>query len=149
MPTANCAATSLQMRFLIDRALAAQQDGDADVAGAFARAAETILRLAFPEIADDLSKAASRKGQGGVIGLRLAQHLDPASAAGVAIVLMLRGARGPVVDALASAFRNKPEFSETIKTLCGPVLERGGASTLAPHSQAPTSIEVGAPRGRW
>lgn len=139
-------ATSIQMRFLVDQSLSARLAGDADVADAFARAAEAILRSSFPQVAADIASAASRKGQGDAIGARLAQHLAPQSAACVAIVLMLRGARKPVVDALSSAFGRDLEFNETIKTLCGRVF----ASVSSPSNDAPewVSIEVAASHRR-
>jgi hypothetical protein len=130
------------MRFLIDRALAAQQGGDADVADAFARTAEAILRSSFPKVATDIALAASRKGRGDEIGARLVEHLDPASAASVAIVLMLRGARRPVIDVLAASSGRDPEFNETIRRLCGRVF----ASVSSPSNDSPewVSIEVAA-----
>jgi hypothetical protein len=131
---------SLEFRFLIDRALAANQSHQIDLADAYARAAEGIVKAHFPHLATDIATAASRKGQGAEIGVRLAQHLDPSSAGCVALVLLLRGARKPVINTLASAFRHDPEFDATVKMLCGRVFEP--ASTIAPPELTHVPIEV-------
>jgi hypothetical protein len=137
------------MRFLLDQSLSARVAGDVEVACAFVRAAEALVRSAFPDIAVDLALAASRKGRGNEIGSRLAQHLDAASAACVALVLTLRGSRRPVVDSLRDAFRNEPMFEATMRLLCRRVFEPESAATHMLHVMpVPGSIEVGAPRWR-
>lgn len=143
------AATSPELIFLIDGALSARQRGCFELSDAFARAAEAILRSAFPAIADDIAQAASRKGQGNAIGARLAQHLDAVSAACVAMVLMLRGSRKRVVDVLASAFGAHPEFLATTRMLCQRLLDQMPASlSTSKNMISHPSIEVAAPRIR-
>lgn len=143
MPTHDFAA-STELRFLLDRCFAAHQANRPELAGAFARAAEAILRSALPEIADDIAQAASRKGRGDAIGARLAQHLDALSAGCVALVLLLRGARRPAIDTLTNAFRNDAEFEATVKALCPRAIP---AARLA-HAVPLPQIEVAAPYRR-
>ncbi|QGZ93330.1 hypothetical protein [Terricaulis silvestris] len=151
MPTADDVATSLELRFFLDRCFVAHQTRRPDLADIYARAAEAVLRAAFPQLAADIGRTASRKGNGDVIGARLAQHLSARSAAVVATVLTLRGARKPVVQALSAEFGSHPEFVATTKMLCRRVFDPllATTSTMAP-SCAPVlaSIEVAAPVGR-
>lgn len=150
MPATDAFVASLEFRFTLDRAFAAYKAGQSDVADAFARTAEAILQSAIPAIASDIAKAASRKGQGAEIGGRLAQHLTPALAACAAIVLLLRGARRPVVDALSAEFGKHPDYGTTVRVLCGRVFE---SVTLTSAISTPIltampalpSIEVAAP----
>lgn len=148
MPTHDVAA-STELRFLLDRCFAAHQANRPELADALARAAEAIMRSSFPEIADDIARAASRKGRGHAIGARLVQHLDAPSAACVAMVLMVRGARKPAVNALVAAFGHHPEFVATTRMLCRRVFD--GIPALASSSmtvmERPT-IEVAAPAMR-
>lgn len=137
---------SLEFRFTLDRALAAHKAGNVDVADAFAQAAEAILRSSFPQVADDIAHAASRKGPGDLIGCRLVEHLDAASAACVAMVLTLRGARRRVVDVLSLAFRHEPVFNATIALLCERVVIT--ANQRPGRMIQPTTIEVAALRRR-
>lgn len=137
----------LEIHFLIDRALASRRRGLRTLSGDFARAAEGILKSSLPHLADDIAAVASCKGKGDVIGGRLAQHLDASSAACLALVLLLRGARKRVVDTLASVFRDDPEFNATIRMLCGRVFEPT-ATAIASQKVGATTIEVAAPRRR-
>lgn len=148
MPTHDFAA-STELRLVLDRCFAAHQVDRPELAGAFARAAEVLLRSAFPEIGDDIGRAASRKGRGDAIGARLVQHLDAASAACVALVLTLRGARRPVVDAITRAFQHEPAFNDTIRILCRRAFELAPTPISKCRSRpAAASIEVGAPSQR-
>lgn len=134
---------SIEFRFAIDRAFAAHEAGRRYVADAFARAAEAILKLALPDIADDVALTASRKGRGDAIGPRLAPHLTADTAAAVAVVWMLRGARQPAVRALSEAFRSEPEFDATIRLLCSRIV-----ASPPPPAMSMVPIEVASPAWR-
>jgi hypothetical protein len=122
MPTANEVTTSLELRFLIDRHLAARHAGHHNVANVYAHAAEGVLTAAMPAHANAIASVASRKGEGRTIGSTLAQRLTPASAAAVNVIWLIRGARRPAIDAMAQAFREDVVFNDTIRTLCARVL---------------------------
>lgn len=138
-------ATSLELRFLIDRHLAARRSDQNQVASVCAHAAEGLITTALPVHADAIGSVASRKGDGHLIGCALAQHLSPASAAAVSVIWMLRGARRPAIDALAEAFQNDPIFNDTIRLLCSRIIPRTEAS---PPPMTITPIEVASPRQR-
>lgn len=110
---------SPDLQFAIDRAFSAHQSGYPDIADAFARAAEAVVKAALPEHASDVARSASRKGSGAEIGSRITKGLTAHSAAAVAVVLLLRGARRPVADALREAFEGDPEFAKALSRLCG------------------------------
>lgn len=77
---------SLEFRYAIDRAVAAQQAGRADVADIFVRAAERLFGIALPDLARDVSMIASRKGVGRTVAGNLAGRLSPTSAAALMII---------------------------------------------------------------
>jgi len=110
-------ANSLELRFLIDRHLAARRVGETDVANIYAHAAEGLITAALPNHADGIAAVASRKGQGRSIGSALAQSLSPTEAAAVSVIWFLRDARRPAIDALSEAFRDDPVFDGTIRML--------------------------------
>lgn len=112
------AVRSLEMRFLFDRAFAASQSGRPDMADLFVRAAERLLSLSSPAIAQDVSLISSRKGTGQTVATSLINRVNPTQAAAVATIWTLRGARRPAIDALSEAFRDDPEFVATVKMLC-------------------------------
>lgn len=143
MPTHDIAAPT-ELRFLLDRCFAAHQSNRPELADAFARAAEAILRATFPIIADDIAQAASRKGRGDVIGARLVQRLDAPSAACVAMVLLLRGARRPVIDTITRTFQHDDAFNATVRTLCGRMF---GSESQTVSSPPNLPMEVAAPSG--
>lgn len=150
MPTSDPLAASLEFRFTLDRAFAAYKAGQRDVAGAFARAAEAILQSAIPGIASDIANAASRKGRGTETGGRLIRRLTPSLAACAAVVLLLRGARMPVVNALSLEFGEHPDFDVTVRLLCGRVFESVALTSaistpILTAMPALPSIEVAAP----
>lgn len=147
-PNANHIANSVEFRFLLDRCLAAHEAKRPNVADAYARAAEVLLRAEFPHVTNDIARAASKKGQGEVIGALLAQHLTPRSAACAALVLVLRGARKPVVNALTSAFEKHPEFNATIRTLCRRVFEPVQATPWISSVTSHVLFEAAAPHHR-
>lgn len=107
-----------ELTFLIDRALRARQNRQLNVSIVLARAAEGFLRVDLPDIAADIAKIASRKGQGEVIASRMIPHLTPRAAAAVCVVLMIRGARSPAIKALKDSLGLDPAFDETIRILC-------------------------------
>lgn len=111
---------------LIDQLLVARKEGDYPRAGALARCAETLVCLAFPGAADLIRMAAARKGRGEVVATRLAPLLTGTSAALVAVVLALRGARSPVVDGLSCVFDDDPDFRSTVRKLCWRAFEPCG-----------------------
>lgn len=132
-------SNSIELRFLIDRCLAARRVGEADVANIYAHAAEGLLTTALPDHADDISSVASRKGVGRFIGSALAQSLWPAEAAAIGVIWLLRGARRPAIDALAEAFQNDPVFNDTVRMLCSralPPVVATEASTALPIETA-------------
>lgn len=110
-------ATSLELRFLIDRGLAAQQAGRRDLADIYGRAAEGLLEAAMPDVAQDVSKIASRKGAGCDVAGKLALRLTPTSAAAVVITWMLRNARQPAIRTLSDAFQHDDTFDATFRML--------------------------------
>ena len=104
--------------FLVDRALLARKCGQFLLSSALARAAEIVLRARLNHIAPDISKAASRQGQGDVIAAGMIPHLTPRAAAAVCVVLMIRRARSPAIKALKDSLGLDPAFDETIRILC-------------------------------
>lgn len=148
MPTTNDFATSIELRYLVDRALAARQAGRRDVADIFGRAAQGLLEVSMPDLAHDVSRIASRKGEGCAVASKLALRVTPTAAAAVMIAWTLRGARQRAIQTLCDAFRHEPEFDQTVKLLCRRVLEP--TPVPAPPSSPPklASIEVGAPQLR-
>lgn len=137
------------MRFVLDRCLAANKVGDRKAADAFARCAQALLEAGYPHLATDMRRAASRKGQGDAIGARLAQHLKSPSAACMALVLLLRGARRPVIDTLRNAYGGDPEFNDTIRLMCRRVFEPVSATLPMPTSPTSTTRSAAfAPPGR-
>lgn len=137
--TAANIAYSLELRFLIDRHLAARRAGQTERANIYAHAAEGLLTTALPDHANNISSVASRKGDGRSIGSALAQHLSPTSAASVNVVWLIRGARRPAIDALAEAFRNDMVFDDTIRMLCARALPPV-APTVEPVRPPPIEI---------
>lgn len=133
-------ASSLELRFLVDRHLVARRAGQTGVAGVYAHAAEGLLTAALPAHATAIANVASRKGDGHSIGSALAQRLTPASAAAVNVIWLLRGARRPAIDALAEAFRNDPVFNDTIRMLCARALPPAASTEIG----TPESIEMSA-----
>lgn len=136
------AAASPELIFLIDGALSARQRGCFELSDSFARAAEGLLRAAYPQLARDISLIAARKGRGDEIGARMVRHLSPAAAASVAVTLMLRGSRRRVIDALDARFGRDPDFQAAMQALCGRLLASGRPAPLV------AAIEVAAPRQR-
>lgn len=110
--------TSLELRFLIDRHLAARSAGHHDVAVVYAHAAEGLLRAMMPTHSRAIANVSSRKGDGRLIGSALARQLPAAPAAAVNVVWLLRGARRPAIEALSEAFRHNPIFDAAIRMLC-------------------------------
>lgn len=115
------------IEFLIDQFLVARKGGDVRRAGALARCAETLVCLTLPDAADLIRMAASRKGSGEVVATRLAPLLTGTSAALVAVVLALRGARSPVVDGLSCVFGDDLDFKSTVRKLCWRAFESCGS----------------------
>ncbi|MCC6787267.1 MAG: hypothetical protein IT547_05465 [Hyphomonadaceae bacterium] len=132
-------ANSLELRFLIDRHLAARRAGQIEQANIYAQAAEGLLTAALPDHANNISSVASRKGDGRSIGSALAQHLSPSSAALVNVIWLIRGARRPAIDALAEAFRFDVVFNDTIRMLCARALPPV-APTVEPVCPPPIEI---------
>lgn len=135
---------SLELRFLVDRHLAARRVGQGDIASVYAHAAEGLLTAALPTHANAIASVASRKGDGRSIGSALAQRLSPASAAAVNLIWLIRGARRPAIDALAEAFRDDVVFNDTIRTLCARAL----APAAPTEAAKPAPIEVAASHRR-
>lgn len=140
MFSGDIAASSLELRFLVDRHLAARRVGQNELAAVYAHAAEGLLTAALPTHAKGITSVASRKGDGRTIGSALAQDLSPASAAAVNVVWLLRGARRPALDALTEAFRDDRVFNDTIRILCARVLSPVAATETA----KPAPIEIAA-----
>lgn len=113
---------SLEFRFLVDRAFAARQFGQRSLADALDRATERYVCALIPAFAEDISKVASRKGEGDNIAKRLSEKLSPELAATVVLVWLLRGARRSGVTTLSRAFRRKGGFDDTLRMLCRRVL---------------------------
>lgn len=124
-------APSLELRFLIDRALHAHAHRQPDQADAFAKCAERLIRTTLPAIADDISQISSRKGDGHAIAARLLAHLTARTAAEVASVLLLRRCRRPVLDAISKAFGGDPVFAQTVAVLCGRAVQGQGTQVQA------------------
>jgi len=139
--------SSQDLFFLVDRSLLARRNGHLALSCELARSAEAVLRADLPNVSDLIGKAASRKGRGEAIGARLVQSLDAGMAACVALVLLLRGARRPVTDALRNAYGGDPEFNDTIRLMCRRVFEPVSATPLAPPTST-TRPEAFAPPGR-
>lgn len=138
MPSEDIAATSLELRFLIDRHLAARRIGQNEIANVYGHAAEGLLTTALPAHAKAIATVASRKGDGHSIASALAQSLTPASAAAVNVIWLIRGARRPAIDALTNAFRENAVFSGTVRMLCARALP-----PVAPMEAAkPAPIEI-------
>lgn len=143
--------TSLELHFLIDRHLAARRAGHHDMASVYGHAAQGLLAATMPAHADAIASVASRKGEGRSIGSALAQTMSPALAAAVCTVWLIRGARRPAIDALASAFGNDPAFLATVKMLCRRVFETVPMTTSptpSPPTSSTASFEAFAPPGR-
>lgn len=111
-------AQSIEFKFLIDRAIVARQSGRFDVAEAFGRAAERLFEAGAPDLASDIAMIASRKGAGAVVARTLADRLSPVSAAAVAAIWLLRGARRPALRSLAGAFGDDETFRHAFYDLC-------------------------------
>ena len=142
-------ATKTELMFLVDRALLARQDGRSQLANELARAAECVLRAELPlALGADVGLVASRKGDGRSIAARIAPGLTPATAAAVAAIWTLRGARRPAIDALAEAFGDHPEFVATAKMLCRRVFESAPATLPMSSPTSTTRSEAFAPPGR-
>lgn len=140
-------ANSLELRFLIDRHIAARRVGHDDLANVYAHAAEGLLTAGLPTHADAIASVASRKGDGRLIGSALAQRLSPMTAAAIFIVWSCRQARRPAIQTLSNAFRKDPAFNETVRLLCAGIF----TPTIVPAPSPPmttTSIEVASPRQR-
>jgi hypothetical protein len=136
----NEVATSIELRFLVDRHLAARRIGQDRVASVYAHAAEGLLTTALPAHSHAISRIASRKGDGRSIGAALALRLTPAQAAAVSMIWLLRGARRPAIGALSEAFRNEPEFNDTMRMLCARIMPPASNAEAA----RPTPIEIAA-----
>lgn len=149
MPPTDTIISSIEFRFMIDRALLAPRLGRNDVQRVFSHAAQGLLEAALPEIATSFSKAASRQGQGDVIAAGMIPHLTPRAAAAVCVVLMLRGARSPAIKTLKAAFGAQPEFDATIMMLCRRLFEpviTTSSNVIATSPLGPfTPIETSAP----
>lgn len=149
MPSIDAIVVSLEFRFLVDRALAAQMDGRPDVQDTYSRAAQGLLEATLPEIAKDIAKVASRKGQGDVIAVGMVRYLTPRTAAAVCVVWLLRAARSPAINALKDRFSAEPMFNETLRVLCrqalGPPMATA-SNAVATFSLGPfTPVETSAP----
>lgn len=103
---------------LIDRSLASHEEGRPPLAQAYARASETLLRFVFSDRAGSISLACSRKGQGAELGHDLADQLCSDCIARISVVSLLRGARRPVVAALASRTASVKDYENTVMRLC-------------------------------
>lgn len=103
---------------LIDRSLASHEQGHPTLARAYACAGETLLRYVFLDRAASISKACSRKGRGTELGYELADRLCSTCIACIAVVLLLRGARRPVLVALASRITSVWNYENTVMRLC-------------------------------
>jgi len=134
-------ANSLELRFLIDRHLAARRVGQTEQAVVYAHAAEGLIAASLPEHAEVISSVASRKGDGRLIGSALALKLTSVSAAAVNVIWLIRGARRPAINALAEAFRDDVVFNDTIRMLCARALP--AAASMVEHVRAP-SFEIAA-----
>lgn len=106
------------VRSSIDSCLAAHERGQPNLAAGYARCAETILRFVFSERADDLAMACSRKGDGNSLGETLATGLCPACIAIISTVLLLRGARRPVLHALSVRIDDRERYERFVRALC-------------------------------
>lgn len=122
MLSEDVAPTSLELRFLIDRHLAARRAGQNQLAGVYARAAEGLITTALSDHGEAIASVASRKGDGHLIASALAQRLSPTAAAAVNVIWLIRGARRPAIDAMAEAFRDDPMFNVMIRMLCARAL---------------------------
>lgn len=110
------------------------------MADIFARAAQGLLEAAMPDLAHDVSRIASRKGDGGAVASRLALRLTQTTAAAVFVVWSCRGARRTATDALSNAFRHDPAFDQTVRLLCARAFTPTPVAPPAPMST--TAIEV-------
>lgn len=146
MPASDTIATSIELRFLVDRHLAARRAGQDELAGVYAHAAEGLLTTALPSHADAIAAVASRKGDGRTIGSALAQSVSPTTAAAIFVVWSCRQARRPAIDAVSEAFRNDPVFNETIRLLCARIIPP--TLVASPPPMATAAIEVASPRQR-
>ena len=134
---------SLEFRFLVDRAILALRSGRPDLTDVFVRAAERLLGVSHSAISTDVSLIASRKGAGSNIATDLVKRLTAAQAAAVTTVWLLRGARRPAIDTLASAFRHVPAYDDTLRLLWAGVLPVNNSSNCVP-----AQMEVAAPHRR-
>lgn len=110
--------TSMELRFLVDRAIAAKQVGLLDLADTFIRAAEMLVRSILPNVADDIANVASRKGKGEAIVIRMAPLVSPMAAAAIAVIWSFRGARQPAIRKLNVIFGSHRDYQETVRLLC-------------------------------
>jgi hypothetical protein len=133
---------------LVDRALTAQQSGRRDMAAVFGRAAQGLLEAAMPDVAHSVAKIASRKGPGCEVAQGLSSRLTPATAAAVATIWTLRGARRPAVKALTAAFGDHPEFVATTKLLCRRVFDPNLPSPSVSPVTSVAPFEAAAPHRR-
>lgn len=108
---------------VLDRLIIAHRRGHRSVASAFAKCAEELLCSAYPAAAAAISSAASRKGSGSILAGQIVPYLDAAGAAAVVVVLMLRGARRPVVRAISEVFAGDMNFGNAQRILCRRMLE--------------------------
>lgn len=133
---------SLELRFLVDRAIHFKCSGRPDLAEAFVRAAEALVRSSLPEVAHAIALVASRKGQGETIAVRMIPFLSPTAAAAVFVIWSFRGARQPAIRRLVDAFAAHPAYSETVRLLCHRLFTVKTRPTSIP------AIEVASPRSR-
>ncbi|MGQ0534155.1 MAG: hypothetical protein ACT4OF_15915 [Caulobacteraceae bacterium] len=140
---ANAKVISLELRFLVDRAIAARKHGMIDVADIFVRGAEALIRTALPHEAGDIGKVASRKGDGARIASRLSPLLSPSAAAAVFVIWSFRSARAPAIRTLADVFGTDPIYQETTRLLCQRLF-----ASHEPTATQPSSIEVASLRCR-
>ena len=102
----------------------------------------------MPDVAHSVAKIASRKGAGGEVAQGLASRFTPATAAAVAIIWTLRGARRPAVEALTAAFGDHPDFVATTMRLCRRVFEPVQATPLVSAVTSHAPFEAAAPHRR-
>lgn len=110
--------TLYALRFLIDQTLAAHERRQPHFAKGYARCAEALLCCVFADRASSISKACSRKGQGQQLAEDLAKALCHECIALVSTVLLLRGARRPVVTALALRTGGSTRYEQFVMGLC-------------------------------
>lgn len=135
--------TSVELRFLFDRAIAARHQGMPDLSDVFVRAAEGLVRSLLPDVAKDVGTVASRKGDGDQTAARIVQNVSPTAAGAIFVLWSFRGARQPAIRVLVESFGVHPGFRDTVRLLCHRLF---AAQARSPSTH--TAIEVAAPRCR-